>query len=131
MNHGYYALADDYPYSVEKSKVFIDLSNIEDPAFDSVKFSALQAPETRPFAWNIGKQIDEAISKEGIDIISPEAINNNGSYEFTKNPADNLMFWDLGMATLIIGTESNSDKGKYDLDDIGHLLLEIISQNNY
>lgn len=128
--HGIYGISSDYPYSSSKTKAFIDLTGIMYPSFDAVWFSTAQAPFTRQYAWSIGHQLEKELNSKGIEINGLDTIFMGREYYFTDSYADNALFWDNGIATIIINAPEVGS-GKYSLDDIGEILLKTLSNNNY
>ena len=58
-----------------------------------------------------------------------ETMSIGAEYLFTEDSVKNTMFWERGLATIIIGTEDDGDK--HNIFEIGSILLEVINKNNY
>lgn len=127
-HHGIYAIEEDFPYVVEKSQVIIDLTGIDSLDFESIEFSAIQAPITRQFAWNVGYKFDTLLGESDIMVKEADAYDNGGEFMFSKNYSDNVMFWEIGIANIIINTEHGN---RSTLNELGSLILEVISDNNF
>ncbi len=126
--HGIYTLADDFPYSPQKVKAYIDLTRIRSNTFDTIELSVEQAPITRQFAWSLGHLLKENVNKNDIEN-APLKSNQVGiEYFYTNTDAANQMFWQRGIASIIIGTKTS---GSRDLDEIGRIILETVNKNNY
>jgi len=128
-HNGIYPISQDFPYSSQKIKVFIDFTGIDESRFDHLEFSMEQAPFTRQFAWTLGHHLEEAFNKNDFEIQRLDTIYISNEYYFTESPADNVMFWDRGLATIIVGTEAGPEN--HDTEDIGSILLEAINMSNY
>lgn len=122
-------VADDFPYSSQKIKAYIDLTHLKSDTYNSLIFSSKQAPLTRAFAWSIGHQLDKELVKSKIEIEELDTLYIDNEYYFTENDTDNMMFWDKGIATIIIS--NNEGIGNKDLYDLGEDIVEVISLNNY
>ena len=141
--NGVLPMADDLPYSSQKIKAYMDLTKISSPNFDSLRFSTLQAPVTRQFAWSIGHHLSQEFTANNLPVTEPKASNYNGEYFFDNYYSDNTMFWDRGIATIHIGTYTDSppspdaksltstDSRKHSLEELGNILLDVIHMNNY
>lgn len=127
-HNGVHFMASDMPYSSQKIKVYIDLSKLTTDSFDQLRFTTLQAPITRQFAWSMGHHLTESFDDAGLVTYEPTSFNNNGEYFFEDYYSDNTMFWDRGIATIHIGTTT---KGQHHLDELGSILLKVINMNNY
>lgn len=127
-HHGIYPLEEDFPFTIEKSQVFVDLTGIEASTFDNVELSTLQAPITRQFAWNVGYKFETLFKEGGIKTQQLEAIDNGGEFMHTKNYSDNVIFWDIGIANIVVNTREGDT---YHLNDLGKIILKTIGENNY
>lgn len=126
--NGIHDVADEFPYSSQKIKTYIDLTGLEVSSFESLKFSNKQAPITRPFPWSVGHHLEEELGNNYKNILELDSININGEYYFTEDESDNMMFWDKGIASIIISCD---EKGNNDIYELGEIILEVISLNNY
>jgi len=129
--HGVHSIAEDFPLSPQKVKVYIDLTGITQESFEALDYSSLQAQVTRPFAWSMGQLMGDALRREGINTLELEAIRNGNEFEYTKYSANNAMYWDAGISTLIIATPNSSLQQNHSLAELGEILLEVIRKNNY
>jgi len=130
--NGLFSIVENFPYSSEKLKVYIDLTKIQQSQFNELEFSNKQAPFTRPFSWSIGHFLEDRLDRKSIGIIEPESIYRGAEYFFTDNYSANTMFWDRGIATIHIGTVGEVEgETDYDLNDLGSIIIEVISKNNY
>jgi hypothetical protein len=121
-------MADDFPYSPQKVKAYIDLTRIRSNTFDTIELSVEQAPITRQFAWSLGHLLKENVNKNDIEN-APLKSNQVGiEYYYTNTDAANQMFWQRGIASIIIGTKTT---GSRDLDELGRIILETVNKNNY
>ncbi len=128
--HGIHYIAQDFPYSSQKVQVYIDLTGIRTTEFGKVEFSTAQAPITRQFSWSLGHHLNKELNNKDFDLQQLEAMFINGEYYFTGSIADNALFWNRGMPTIIIGT-LRAEENKKNLEDLGAIILEVISKNNY
>jgi len=128
--HGIHYIAQDFPYSSQKVQVYIDLTGIESSMFEKVEFSTAQAPITRPFAWSLGHHLDKELIKKGFEVQQLETLFVGGEYVFTASEADNALFWNRGMPTIIIGTVK-AEQNTQTLEELGSIILEVINKNNY
>jgi len=129
--HGIHSIAEDFPLSPQKVKVYIDLTGVTQETFDSLDYSSLQAQITRPFAWSMGQLMGDGLRMEGIKTFELDAIRNENEFEYTKYSANNAMYWDAGISTLIIATHTPSIQQKHTLNELGEILLDVIKKNNY
>lgn len=128
--HGVYYISQNFPYSSSKVKVYIDLTGLVEESFDHIEFSSAQAPITRRFAWTLGQHLEREFIKNKFEIEELETRNIDIEYYFTGSQADNVMFWDRGIATIII-ENTETELKKHNINEIGSILLETISKNNY
>jgi hypothetical protein len=128
--HGIHYIAQDFPYSSQKVQVYIDLTGIESSKFEKVEFSTAQAPITRQFAWSLGHLLEEELNREGFELKQLEAMFIDGEYYFKGSAADNALFWNRGMPTIIVGTLQGEQDSK-NLEELGSIILEVINKNNY
>ncbi|MCK5758192.1 MAG: ABC transporter permease [Clostridiales bacterium] len=128
--HGIYGITENFPYSASKSKVYIDLTGLNSTEFDYINYSSAQAPFTRQYAWSLGHQLEKAFNSSNIEMKELETIYFGIEYYFTDSYASNAMFFDRGVASIIIGTEDSGRK-KHNIYDIGEIVLETIRNNNY
>lgn len=128
--HGIHYIAEDFPYSSQKIKVFIDLTGLTYGNFDQIEFSSAQAPVTRHLAWSLGRHLEDKFINNKFEIHELEATNINNEYYFTGSHADNVMFWENGIATIIVGTNETGLES-HNIEEIGSILLEVINKNNY
>lgn len=131
--HGAHYITKDFPYSPEKVKAYIDLTGIHQANFNQLVFSSVQAPITRPFVWSLSRQLEKAFNKNNFNIYELETIYIENEQYFTGSRADNVMYWDRGIATIIIGTNETNNKytKSRNIKEIGSILLEAINKNNY
>jgi peptide/nickel transport system permease protein len=130
QHDGSYPLSEDFPYSSSKIKAYIDLRGLQEPSFDAVRFSTAQAPFTRAYAWSLGRHLQKELQAQGMDIHELETVYSGSEFYFTGSTADNLMFWERGIASIILGTEQEG-RNEHRLEEIGSILLEVINKNNY
>lgn len=128
--HGIHFLSEDYPYSSQKTQVFIDMTGIKSPIFDSVTFSSEQAPVTRQFSWSLAHHMEKQLLEEKIDIEPVKSTFIEGSFQYSKYPSDNAMFWNRGIPNIILKTSPGS-KQFHTLETLGGMVLKAISDNNY
>ena len=84
---------------------------------------------------NISKAIDKRVEEKLFDenkleTRQLETLNIDNEHYFTQNPSDNALYWDRGIATIILGTKYEDGKTHH-INEIGNILLEIIIGNNY
>lgn len=127
--NGVYDITENLPYTPFKVDVYIDLTGIEEPAFDSIEYSDAQSPYIRQYAWSIGNQLKKHFSNNRIGINELESVIVDKLHYFTQSPSLNAMYWKKGIGTVIIRTENKGDK--HDIYDIGSILLEVIDKNSY
>lgn len=127
---GSFPFAEEFSYSASRIKAYIDLRGLKEPSFDTVRFSAAQAPFTRAYAWSMARHLQQELQGQDMIIHELDTVNVGGSFYFTGSTADNLMFWDRGIASIIVGTELVGQKD-HDLEELGSILLEVINKNNY
>ncbi len=130
MLSGINAFSEDYPYSPSKSKIFINLLDVNKAQFDSLKYSDLQAPFTRQYAWSMGRQLGMNLKKAGIDINEAKTTFFGDQYYFTEDATYNTMFMKKGLATLVIAADEEGSGGNT-LGDLGRILIDTIEDNNY
>lgn len=99
--HGIFSMAEDFPYSPNKVQAYVDLTGITSSRFDYIKFSSAQAPLTRPFAWSLGHHLGQELEKARFENIGIETITVEYEFLFTDSYADNVMFWERGISTVI------------------------------
>lgn len=126
--HGIYAMADDFPYSSQKVKAYLDLTRIKSNTFDTIELSLEQAPITRQFAWSLGHLLDENIIKNNIKNLPLKSNKVGVEFFYTKTNAANQMFWKRGIASIIIGTKTS---GTRNINELGSIILEAVNKNNY
>ena len=130
MISGINALADDYPYSESKTKLFINLLDLNESGFDDLIFSDSQSPFTRQYAWSMGRQLEAYIKKTGIGIIEANSIFFGDQHYFTDDATYNTIFMGSGVATIIIAADEEGDRN-HSLGDLGRILVDTINDNNY
>jgi peptide/nickel transport system permease protein len=130
-HHGIHSIAEDFPVSPQKVKAYIDLTGVVEKNFASVVYSSLQAQITRPLAWSLGQLMGDAFRKEGIKTYELDTIRNGNEFLYTENSSNNAMYWEAGIATLIIATPEASIKQASSLSDLGEIILKVIRENNY
>ena len=128
--HGIYYMAEDFPYSPNKVQVYVDLTGITSNRFDYIKFSSAQAPLTRPFAWSLGHHLGQELEKARFGNIGFETITVEDEFLFTDSYADNVMFWERGVPTVILDTSAEGE-GKRNIEELGSIVLKVVSENNY
>ncbi|MBN1624699.1 MAG: ABC transporter permease [Clostridia bacterium] len=127
---GIHALEADYPYSASKTKVFINMLDLNQAGFDNLIFSNLQAPFTRQYAWSLGRQLKSNLEQAGIGITEAKSIFFGDQYYFTDDPTYNTMFMDRGIATIIIAADDEGN-GKNSIEHLGRILVDTINDNIY
>ena len=130
MLSGINAFSEDYPYSSSKTKLFINMLDVNKPHFDSLKYSDLQAPFTRQYAWSMGRQLSMNLKKAGIDMNEAKTTFFGDQYFFTEDATYNTMFMKRGVATLVIAADEEGG-GSKTLGDLGRILIDTIEENNY
>lgn len=128
--NGLYSIVDNLKYSSNKIDVFIDLTRINKSSFESLEFSKAIAPFTRQFAWSIANQLDKSFNKKNMQIHELDKILRETEYYLTQSDAINLMFWNRGIATIVIGADKVGDQ-KLSVYEVGSVLLEVINKNGY
>ncbi len=128
--HGVHYITQDFPYSPNKVEGYIDLSGLVERNFDYIQFSAAQAPITRPFAWSLGHHIEQEFTKNNLEIREIQTRHIGNEYYFTDSQADNAMFWEKGIPTIIINTLESGEETR-SIEEVGSILLEVINKNNY
>ncbi|HMM69762.1 MAG TPA: ABC transporter permease subunit [Gudongella oleilytica] len=128
--HGIYYMAEDFPYSPNKVQAYIDLTGITLRRFDYIQFSSAQAPLTRPFAWSLGHRLGLELEKAGFQNRGLETVTVENELLFTESYADNVMFWQRGIPTVIVNA-SVEGAGKRTVEELGSIILKVISENNY
>lgn len=126
--HGIYAMTDNFPYSPQKVKAYIDLTRITEPEYATLELSLEQAPVTRQFAWSMGHLFEEDFDKKHMDHVPLKSNKIGIEHYYTNTQAANSMFWNRGIATIIIGTKTSGDRT---LDELGEIIVEVINKNNY
>lgn len=129
-HNGIVHIAEDFPYSSQKIKAYIDLTGLTSLTYDSIEYSAKQAPITRQFAWSVGHHLLNEFIQEDIRVNELETLFIDSEYYFTKDITDNTMFWERGLASIIISNDGDL-KGKHDLYELGRVIVEVINLNNY
>ncbi|WP_432402398.1 ABC transporter permease subunit [Wukongibacter sp. M2B1] len=117
-------------YSIKKSTVYIDLSKLNSYKYDYLYYSAAQAPLTRYFGWSLGHQFEKEYEEKGIKIKDYD-VKNYYQTKLQGSLVDNMMFLERGIATIIIRTPNENNRGKFTLEDMGKILIETINENNY
>ena len=128
--HGIYYMAEDFPYSPNKVQAYVDLTGIISNRFDYIKFSSAQAPLTRPFAWSLGHHLGQELEKARFENIGFETVTVEDEFLFTDSYTDNVMFWERGVPTVILDTSAEGE-GKRNVEELGSIVLKVISENNY
>lgn len=128
--HGIYYMTEDFPYSPNKVQAYVDLTGITSSHFDYIKFSSAQAPLTRPFAWSLGHHLGQELEKAKLENIFFETVTVEDEFLFTDSYADNVMFWERGIPTVILDTLAGG-KGKRNVEELGSIILKVISESNY
>lgn len=135
--HGISSLVDNFPYSSQKVKAYVDLTLLGKGEGDELILSTEQAPITRPFAWSLAHLLEENLEKDRLSYEPLESIRVSNEFFYTQRYSLNTMFWDRGIPTIIIGTrEKEIVNGtlmdqKEELNKLGSILLESINKNNY
>lgn len=128
--HGIYALTEDFPYNSQDLQVYLDLTGVKQASFGKLQFSADQAPITRQFSWSLARQLEDQMIKAGLELSYLSANFIDGSYYFPENLANNAMFWNRGVPSIIMGTRERDDT-TLDMEVLGRIILKSISDNNY
>lgn len=126
--NGLYHLTENMPYSSGKVDIYIDLTRLSNPSFDKLEFSNALAPFTKPFSWSIGNQLEKGFNSRNIELEAMSKIDRNMEYYLTDSDAVNLMFWNNGIATVVVGSEGQGEKSIY---EIGEVILKVINENAY
>lgn len=143
--HGVHPLAEKFPLSPQKVKAYIDITGITQSSFDSLDYSARQAPITRQFAWSLGQSLSDTFKREHVTTYELLSEKNGNEFMFTQKSSNNAMYWDAGIATLIVAshalnedttnagnTTNTGNFGKtHALNELGTIILEVINKNNY
>lgn len=150
--NGIQDFAVNFPISPQKVKVFLDLTGLTSQQFNTLQFSHRQAQITRQFAWSIGQMLEDEFQRKKIKTQELKSVKQGNEYVYTENTSDNAMYWDAGIATIIIKSEptitdvkvDSSDTvetsalvetvstGKiFDLSDLGSVIVKVIAKNNY
>ncbi|WP_422487260.1 ABC transporter permease subunit [Gudongella sp. DL1XJH-153] len=128
--HGAHYITQDFPYSPNKVEGYIDLTGLVERNFDHIQYSAAQAPITRPFAWSLGHHIEQEFTKNNLEIREIQTRHIGNEYYFTDSQADNAMFWEKGIPTIIINTLESGEQTR-SIEEVGSILLKVINKNNY
>ena len=128
--NGLYSIAENLPYTSYKVDVYIDLTRIDKSDFDSVEFSSALAPFAKPFGWSIGHQLEKNFRSKNIRFDELDKTYLVSEYYLTQSDALNLMFWDRGIATVVVGA-GDSGEQQVNIYDIGRILLKVINENSY
>lgn len=128
--HGIHYIADDFPYSPNKVQAYVDLTGITESNFDYIQFSSAQAPLTRPFAWSLGHHLGQEIEKARFENIGFDTVTVEDEFLFSESYADNIMFWERGIPTVIVNTSAGGT-GNRTVEELGSIILKVISKNNY
>jgi hypothetical protein len=128
--HGIKYVTQDFPYSPNKIQLYIDLTGLIEDSFDYIEFSSAQAPVTRQFAWSIGYHLEEEFNKYELEFRELETVAVENEYYFSGSDADNVMFWDRGIPTIIVNTPEPGQK-EHSIEDVGNILLRVVNKSNY
>jgi len=128
--HGMYAFSDGFPVESVRIKAYIDLTGLQTPRFDELMFSVLHAPTTRQYAWGFGHYMTEQLGWRGIEYQDFETEEIGGDFYYTNYPAHNVMYWDRGIAAVIIRANETGE-GQHGVYEIGRMLIETFDKNNY
>lgn len=96
--------------------------------------------------------LEDEFQRKKIKTQELKSVKQGNEYVYTENTSDNAMYWDAGIATIIIKSEptitdvkvDSSDTvetsalvetvstGKiFDLSDLGSVIVKVIAKNNY
>ncbi len=128
--HGIHYITQDFPYSPNKVEGYIDLTGLVERNFDYIQFSSAQAPITRQFAWSLAHHIEQELTKNNLEIRELQTRSIENEYYFTASGADNAMFWERGIPTIIVNTPEPGEETR-GIEEVGSILLEVINKNNY
>lgn len=128
--HGIYHMSQNYPYSSGKTEVYLDLTGLTASNFDSLIYSKDQAPVTRPMSWFIGYQTQKELDSAGIETKNLDSVLVGREYFYTDSYADNAMFWDKGIATVIVESGEVGNR-KHDIYELGSIIMDIVTKNIY
>lgn len=149
--NGIHDLAKNFPISPQKVKLYIDLTQVTSNTFAYLEYSHKQAQVTRQFAWSIGKMLKEEFDGRNITTVDMKTIKQGNEYRYVNDDAMNAMYWDAGVATIIVKTPdalsgqtglTKAETGNenvehialstmYSLEDLGEALVKTIGKNNY
>ena len=130
MLSGISTFSENYPYNPSKTKLFINMLDVNKSHFDNLKYSDLQAPFTRQYAWSMGRQLGMNLKKAGIGVNEAKTTFFGDQYYFTEDATYNTMFMKKGLATLVIAADEEGG-GRKTLGDLGRILVDTIEDNNY
>jgi peptide/nickel transport system permease protein len=141
--HGIVPTAVDFPYEAVKVQACLDLSGLSRSRFDELVFSSAQAPVTRQFAWSLARALAQDLERKGITLQTPAARYIGNEYYFTHDAADNAMFWEAGIATVIIEhprlrfrddavfTTAKSAEERHTLEELGVVVMKHMESISY
>lgn len=125
-DHGIRAFANQLPPGIDAQdiKVFLDLTHLgedlDQGGGPKLFFSAAQAPITRQFAWHMGQMLEGDLDYQAL-----KTQRQGAEYRFVDRPSMDAMFWDAGVASIVLGGVPK------DWDGLGDLLVDTIRMNNY
>lgn len=124
---GKYDYVKKIPYTINKSKLYIELGEINSDSFDKVFLSKDQTPISRYFAFNFEDHLKNYLNSSDIKTgIFPE--RDIDTVLETGPKANEEMYYGSSIPTINLST----DKGKKNnLDDLGSLILKTIDKIYY
>lgn len=125
--NGKYDYVKKIPYPITKSKLYIDLGEINDESFDKVLLSKDQTPISRYLAFNFDSQFKKYLKSFGIST-DTYAERDIDLILKTTPDAKEVMYYKGSIPTINIFT---SKGGKYKLEDLGSVILKTIDKIYY
>ena len=118
-------------YNPDDTSIFIDLTSLNSYKFNSLSFDSSQAPSTRYFASCFGHQFETNLKNINIGINSFDKVRSSSSVlESTPNMFES-MYYTGSIAAIVTSVENSQASGKFDLDDLGRVLIKTIQTNKY
>lgn len=125
--NGKYDYVKKIPYTINKSKLYIELGEINSDTFNKVFLSKDQVPVSRYFAFTFQGQLTKYLNSSNIKTdIFPE--RNIDTVLNTAPKGNEEMYYGSSIPTINLSTDKGS---RYSLDDLGSAILKTIDKIYY
>lgn len=118
-------------YNPDDTSVFIDITEINSNRFNSLSYNSSLAPSTRYFASCFGHQFETNLKDMNIVINNFNKVRSSAAVLESTPNAFETMYYAGSIAAVVTSVENSGSYGKFNLDDLGRVLIKTIQTNKY